>query len=59
MSSLNKMNMKQLIEKKDIYHSVYFHQDTFKAACLAAGCLLEVRMLHNILLLFAIIKPIN
>ncbi|XP_073992654.1 histone deacetylase 6 isoform X3 [Rhodnius prolixus] len=42
MSSLNKMNMKQLIEKKDIYHSVYFHQDTFKAACLAAGCLLEV-----------------
>ncbi|KAK9505138.1 hypothetical protein O3M35_009261 [Rhynocoris fuscipes] len=42
MSSLNKMTIKQLIEKKEIYQSVYFHQDTYQAACLAAGSLLEV-----------------
>ncbi|XP_014256161.1 histone deacetylase 6 isoform X1 [Cimex lectularius] len=42
MKELAYMTGEQLVKKKEIYHSVYFHQYTYKAACLAAGCLLEV-----------------
>lgn len=42
MSDLAKLSSKQLIERKEVYHSVYLHQDTFRAASLAAGSLLQV-----------------
>ncbi|XP_014270934.1 histone deacetylase 6 isoform X2 [Halyomorpha halys] len=42
MMNLSSLSSFQLNEKQQVYHSVYLHQDTYKAACLAAGSLLQV-----------------
>ncbi|KAL1123276.1 hypothetical protein AAG570_002362 [Ranatra chinensis] len=42
MKNLSKLSVPELIQRKEIYHSVYLHQNSFEAASLAAGCLLQV-----------------
>jgi acetoin utilization deacetylase AcuC-like enzyme len=40
------MKLKELEEKQDDFRSVYLHPDSYQAACLAAGSVLQVRILY-------------
>uniref|UniRef100_A0A146M156 Protein deacetylase HDAC6 n=2 Tax=Lygus hesperus TaxID=30085 RepID=A0A146M156_LYGHE len=42
VKDFKEMSPKELIKMKDAFHSVYFHQESYQAARLAAGCLLQV-----------------
>lgn len=41
VKGFNDMTPKELMTLKEAFHSVYFHQESYQAASLAAGCLLQ------------------
>jgi histone deacetylase 6 len=40
------MKLQELAKKQDDFRSVYLHPGSYQAACLAAGSVLQVSMLH-------------
>jgi histone deacetylase 6 len=41
------MELQELAKKQDDFSSVYLHPGSYQAACLAAGSVLQVRVLHG------------